>query len=217
MRYKKIYLPLMACAMAACSKSDKEKANDTDPASLNSVSVVVEGEVTQSINQRGKDVSVGLLKFTKTSVEGFGVGGTVLNSAGKPVLSTSTGLMALQLNTGVEQSGVGGSVTVEDNAGKKDFSGMLYYLYYDTDPGQKNSKSYITLNTVQDTANLLKLSGEFHYNAAYAPTPESQDCVLDGVKNSGRIPAYNPDICGAKKVKVTGHFTIYLDKIIQQK
>lgn len=207
----------MACVMAACSKSDKEKVQDTDPADLNSISIIIEGEVNQKIESRGRDVDVALLKFTKTSLEGFGVGAVALNAGANTQTSVTTGLMKLQFQTQQEQQGTAtGSVIVEGSAGKKDYSGMFYYLFYDTDVNQSNSKSYLTLTEVRDTANLLKLRGQFRYNAAYGPEPLSDDCIKEGVANSGRIPMYNPDVCGAKKVKVSGTFTIYLDKVIQQ-
>lgn len=190
---------------------------DTDPADLNSISIIIEGEVNQKIESRGRDVDVALLKFTKTSLEGFGVGAVALNAGTNTQTSVATGLMKLQFQTQQEQQGTAtGSVIVEGGTGKKNYSGMFYYLFYDTDVNQSNSKSYLTLTEVRDTANLLKLRGQFRYNAAYGPEPLSDDCIKEGVANSGRIPMYNPDVCGAKKVKVSGTFTIYLDKVIQQ-
>lgn len=217
MSYKKIYLPLMACAMAACSKSNNDKDKNTDPADLNSISITIEGNVSQKIESRGQDVNVGLLKFTKTTLEGFGVGSVLFNNSTNAKISTSTGLMKVNLQERGEQQGTAtGSVITESGNSRMDYSGMAYFLYYDTDPNQNNSKSYLTLTEVRDTANLLKLSGRFWYNAAYSPEPLSDACIKEGIANSGRIPMYNPDLCGAKKVKVSGTFTIYLDKVMQQ-
>lgn len=207
----------MACAMAACSKSDKETAKDADPADLNSVSITIEGEVNQKIDASGKDVEVALLKFSKTSLEGFGVGGFVTGASGNSKTDASTGLMKLDLQTGMEQTGTAtGSVTVKNGNSQTSYSGQSYFLYYETDVNGSNSKNYLTLTEVKDTANLLKLKGQFRYNAAYGPDKQSDACVMDGITNSGRMPMYNADLCGAKKVKVSGVFTIYLDKVMQQ-
>lgn len=216
MLYRKIYLPLLACAMSACSKSDKEKPNDTDPADLNSISITITGEANQKIEARGQDVHVGLLNFTKTSLEGFAVGGLIPDANGNLKTEASTGLMTLQLQAGAEQAGAAtGSVTLRNGSSDVGYSGQMYFLYYETDINGSNSKAYLTLTEVKDTANLLKLTGQFRYNAAYGPDTQSDACVMDGIHNSGRMPMYNPDICGAKKVKVAGKFTIYLDKVMQ--
>ncbi|MBO9732637.1 MAG: hypothetical protein J7623_28600 [Chitinophaga sp.] len=216
MFYRKIYLPLLACAMAACSKSDKEKPADTDPADLNSISVTITGEVNQKIEARGQDVQVALLNFTKTSLEGFSVGGLVPDGNGSFKIESATGLMTLALQAGNEQTGTAtGSVTMKNGNNQVGYSAQMYFLYYETDINSSNSKTYLTLTGVKDTANLLKLTGQFRYNAAYGPDNQSDACVMDGINHSGRMPMYNPDICGAKKVKVAGNFTIYLDKVMQ--
>lgn len=227
MYYRKIYLPLLAFTMAACGSCVKENAKepvtgepgkDIDAADLNSISVTIEGEVNQKIETRGQDVNVALLKFTKTSLEGFGIGATVVNATTHVTTSTSTGLMKIDLGAKTEQEGLAaGSVMVESGNSRPTYSGQSYFLYYETATDQRNSKAYLTLTEVTDTANLLKLRGQFRYNAAYGPEPMSQDCALEAIKNSGRLPMYNPDLCGAKKVAVKGTFTIYLDKVMQQK
>ncbi|NLR67504.1 hypothetical protein HGH92_24580 [Chitinophaga varians] len=217
MFYRKIYLPLLACTMAACSKSDKETSKDADPADLNSISVSIEGEFNQKIEARGRDVEVALLKFTKTSLEGFGVGGFIPDGNGSMKTEATTGLMKLQLQAGAEQTGTAtGSVTVKSGNNQTQYAGQSYFLYYDTDVNAANSKVYLTLTEVKDTANLLKLRGQFRYNAAYGPDKQSDDCIKEALANSGRLPMYNADLCGAKKVKVSGTFTIYLDKVMQQ-
>ncbi|NML40128.1 hypothetical protein HHL17_23215 [Chitinophaga sp. G-6-1-13] len=217
MFYRRIYLPLMAFTMAACSKSDKETSKDADPADLNSISVTIEGEVNQKIEARGRDVEVALLKFTKTSLEGFGVGGFVAGAGGNTKTDASTGLMKLDLQAHTEQEGTAtGSVTLKNGNSQTGYSGQFYFLYYETDINGSNSKAYLTLTEVKDTANLLKLKGQFRYNAAYGPDNQSDACVMEGIANSGRMPMYNADLCGAKKVKVRGTFTIYLDKVMQQ-
>jgi hypothetical protein len=203
--------------MAACSKSDKESSKDTGPADLNSISVTIEGEVNQKIEARGKDVEVSLLKFTKISLEGFGVGGSVPGANANMKTEASTGLIKLDLQARTEQGGTAtGSVTVQNGSRQTQYAGQFYFLYYDTDVNAANSKTYLTLTEVKDTANLLKVKGLFRYNAAYAPDQQSDACVKEALASSGRIPMYNPDVCGAKKVKVTGAFTVYLDKAAQQ-
>lgn len=217
MFYKKVCLPLAVCAIAACSKSGKDADKNTDPVDLNSISITIEGNVNRKIESRGQDVNVGLLKFTRTTLEGFGVGSIVFDNNTDAKTAVNTGLMKVELQEKGEQQGTAtGSLIAENGNSQMDYSGMAYFLYYDTDPDQKNSKTYLTLTEVKDTAGLLKLSGRFRYNAAYSPSPLSEPCVKEGLANAGRIPMYNPDLCGAQKVKVSGTFTIYLDKVMQQ-
>ncbi|SKA36785.1 hypothetical protein SAMN04488128_104169 [Chitinophaga eiseniae] len=207
----------MVCAVAACSKSGNDTDDNSDPADLNSISITVEGDVNRQIESRGQDVNVGLLKFTKTTLEGFGVGSIVIDDNTDAKTAVNTGLMEVSLQEKGEQKGTAtGSLTAENGNGHMDYSGMSYFVFYDTDPEQNNSKTYLTLTEVKDTAHWLKLTGRFRYNAAYGPSPLSEPCIKEGLANAGRIPMYNPDLCGAKKVKVSGNFTIYLDKVMQR-
>ncbi|TWF33907.1 hypothetical protein FHW36_11198 [Chitinophaga polysaccharea] len=215
MLYKKTYLALLACSLVACSKSKKNTTKDDDPASLNSLSVSIEGDINKQIHLTGTDVGVGLLGFTKTNLKGFALVANVIVN-GKSVLTANSGLATIPFTTGVEQKAAPGGVSQSTGNSTKNYSGMDYFLFYDTDPNQKNSMTYITLRQVQDTANLLKISGEFHFNAASSSSNLSDACTTEAIAHSGRIPMYNPDVCGATKLRVTGTFTVYLDKKTQQ-
>ncbi|QNK61849.1 hypothetical protein H7F33_14975 [Pedobacter sp. PAMC26386] len=177
---------------------------------VNSVSATISGDESSNIKASGEEYAgLGFLKFTKTSVTPITINGTLRVKNGTDYKVAV--VMPLNLQTGVEQKGAFGSFSVENDEKTKSYSTTLYRMFFDTDSEGTNSFVYLTLTEILDLKGYLKVSGKFHFNAAYDPNPGSAKGIVDGVF----FPPVNGVVHGSKKVIVNGSFTVYLDKFLQ--
>ncbi|PSL46377.1 hypothetical protein CLV51_103355 [Chitinophaga niastensis] len=220
MIYRNTMLASLVLLAMGCSKKNNTDTNNADGKDkpLNKMMVNVSGDFNKSYTVTGEDVGIGYLKFTKTGLETFVLSGGITDAAGT-LTSVSTGVLSLQLQTGVEQVGeiaLAGGASIRSKNADEVYSGISYFQYFDTDPDGKNSKAYLTLTEIKDTANYLRLTGSFHVNAAKVSPEPSMACQQDAYLHSGRSPMFSSVICGAKDVQTKASFVIYLDKITQQ-
>jgi hypothetical protein len=215
-----IFAAIVLLAMG-CSKKDDaatgNNAGDKDQPQ-NKMTVTVSGDFTKSYTAVGEDVGIGYLKFTKTGLNAFVLSGSTTDAAGT-LTSVSTGLIALQLQTGVEQVGeiaLAGGASIRSKDADQVYSGINYFQYFDTDPDGKKSRAYVTLTDITDTGKYLRLTGSFHVNSAKVAPEPSMACQQDASLNTGRSPMFSSVICGAKDVQTKASFVIYLDKTTQQ-
>ncbi|WP_144695833.1 hypothetical protein [Chitinophaga vietnamensis] len=206
-----IYALLITCLFTACSKHETTSDADGPP---NVFTATISGDVNTRITRTGKDVSIGYVTFNKTAIANFALGAD-LDSAGKKY-SVTAGSLSIKLVTGEQvldgTLNTGGLTSIETNGNRRDYSGSMYFLYYDTDINRANSKVHFTLTDITDTGKYLRLTGNFHYNAAYASADLSQPCIQEMLNHPGRQPAYNPQVCGAAAIKVNASFTVYINK-----
>ncbi|AKU94111.1 hypothetical protein AKJ09_00775 [Labilithrix luteola] len=218
---KKLLSVLFAGVLAACNASSSNSAGDTtdDGKPMNVVTVDISGRVNKRIEARGDAAGLGYMKFTKTEIDLFTITAAESVEAG-PAYEATSGVSIVQLTLGEQvfagTLGTGGSVRVEEGESTKDYNGGNYWLFFDTDVDHANSKVHLTLTDITDIGDYVRLTGSFRYNAAYAPSELSDECVLDAVRNSGRQPGYNAQLCEAEDIKVNATFTVYLDKILQK-
>lgn len=220
---KKLLSVLFAGTLVACSSSTSsstDTAGDTtdDGKPMNVVTVDITGRMNKKFEARGDDAGLGYLKFTKTEIDMFTI--TANEFGTDRSYEATSGLWTVQLTLGEQvfdgTLGTGGMVKVVEGESSKDYSGGMYWLFFDTDVDRANSKVHLTLTDITDVGEYVRLTGSFNYNAAYAPSELSDACVVDAVRNSGRQPGYNAELCEAEDVKVNATFTVYLDKILQQ-
>lgn len=210
---------LVACSSSSSTSSGPAGTGTTDDGKpMNVVTVDISGRVNKKVEARGDDAGVGYIRFTKTEIDMFTV--TANESGLNRSYEANSGLWTVQLTPGEQvfdgTLGTGGSVHVDEGESSKDYSGAMYWLFYDTSVDRENSKVHLTLTDITDVGDYVRLTGSFDYNAAYAPSELSDACVLDAVNNSGRQPGYDADLCEAEDVKVKATFTVYLDKVLQQ-
>ncbi|WP_291906771.1 hypothetical protein [Chitinophaga sp. CB10] len=217
--FRKIFsVALLACLAAACSKSDKPADTGNADKPADTVSVQITGNVNKSFTAIGDDqVGVGFIRFTKTGFDNF-----VLNASTQAdgvTYDISSGAFPLPLTTGETVydgvMGAGGSAKIVTGNATDDYSGGVYYLFYDTDVNRSNSKIYVNIQSITDVGQFIRIKGQYHYNGAAVASDLSDPCVMEAVNNSGRQPAYNAALCGAKAIKVNASFTIYVNKLAQ--
>ncbi|MBV8256011.1 MAG: hypothetical protein JO154_25675 [Chitinophaga sp.] len=211
-----LYTAIAVSLLTACSKSDKSTVDNSNQP-VDSIAVQISGSVNKQFKIAQKS-TVGYTKFTKTGFETFTITAD-LDSAGK-AYHVSCGALPMQLIKGEQvfdgMLSTGGQTTIGTSNDRKDYSGGMYFLYFDTDINRTNSKVHMNLTDITDMGKYLRLRGSYNYNAAYASADLSMPCIQDMLANSGRQPAYNAPVCGAQDIHVNATFTVYIDKITQQ-
>ncbi|QNK64554.1 hypothetical protein H7F33_08775 [Pedobacter sp. PAMC26386] len=207
---KLLYQTLFAVLLIINLRSEAQTTTHQSKNPVNSMSAEVSGDQSMSMNVSGENkATLGLLKFTKTDISAFSLAGSLTNSnktSYAVVFSISP-----SLKTGIEQVGDLGTFSMITSKETRNFSTDLYRLYFETDHENKNSKVYLTFTLIQDAGEYLKVSGNYHFNAAYDPNPDSQKAM----SANNQLPLFNGAERGSKKVKVNGSFTAYLPKIMQ--
>lgn len=205
-------------AKSDIAKSDDARQNDDNPYH-SSVVAEVSGDHAEKIDAVGTLGSVtALASKTKTLLN---IGATREDSEEKSVsASISVGLPAMTaLAKGTTVDDGIGMLTYAPAGEKTDFSTMVNHLYYLPPNGGKDAAT-VTIDNVEkiSTENHVeryRLTGHFSYGAASNPEPISEACMMEATKAAGRVPAYDPKLCGAQRVQVKGHFDSLLDVLEQ--
>ncbi|WP_152620336.1 hypothetical protein [Pedobacter lusitanus] len=210
MAHQFLYGILFIGLLNICQESKAQAPAAQQNKIINSVTAMVSGDESKNIKASGEeDVSLGFLKFTKTSVGPITIGGTVKGKDGTSYKAFF--VMPLNLQTGVEQKGGFGSYVIENDTETKTYSTTLYQTFFDTDSQGGGSNVKVTLSEVAELKDQVKVTGKFHFNAAYDPDPESEK----GKEPHEGYPLINGAVRGSKKVAVSGTFTVYLIKILR--
>lgn len=209
-----------ASETTVAASSEAQPANGT----ANSLVADVSGDASRHFVATEDDIQIGFLPSAKKGEGRFSIRGSKLQSTQR--IEVDAGITgALHLAPGLAQDAGGGrfSITPDDSGtGDEDkvYDVFKYMLYFNTQPGTP-SLGHITLTKADKVdsknARLVRyhLMGTFQYVAAAAPETPSAACIHEAlayrVAHGERRPQYKAEICGAKRVAVSGTFDVTQD------
>jgi len=225
---KQHFFPLLLlaliCAIGCKHTSKTAGANEADTKqtdsseSPNSVTADISGDDTEHFSAKGDAIKVGLLGSIKERTARFNISAS--NEGQGQTAELSTGfVIPFQIAVGRPQNAGGANMVFVRENTKTEYSEPTFRLFYDTEK-EPHPIAHLTLSRADQLPSgnpmvvRYHLVGNFDYQAAYAPSPDTA-CAREAINyvaaHGRRYPKFKADLCRAKKITVKGSFDIKED------
>jgi len=200
---------------AAAAPEDAAALVAESPVSNNRLHLLVRGDYEADLSFEGSDVSGSLITGTngsftfRLSAQALGDRQEFFSLGSVAPLLPEPGLRQrfVPERRGAQFSMAVGGAVHEANQGNA-------RNYFDTDAGGADTATEVVLDRIEQIPSpdpgvaWWRYEGHFTSTVAWVPDPPTKTCMAEAEQHPGRLPQYQAELCGARRMDLAGVFVL---------